>query len=30
MERPFYILCSAGALMAIMALWQPIPVILWQ
>ena len=29
MERPFYILCSAGALMAIMALWQPIPVTLW-
>jgi protein-S-isoprenylcysteine O-methyltransferase Ste14 len=29
MERPFYILCSAGTLMAIMALWQPIPVTLW-
>ena len=28
-ERPFYILCSAGALMAVMALWQPIPVPLW-
>lgn len=30
MERPFYILCSAGALMAVMALWQPIPVTLWR
>jgi len=29
MERPFYILCSAGALIAVMALWQPIPVALW-
>jgi methanethiol S-methyltransferase len=29
-ERPFYILCSAGALMAVMALWQPIPVTLWR
>lgn len=29
MERPLYILCSAGALMAVMALWQPIPVALW-
>jgi protein-S-isoprenylcysteine O-methyltransferase Ste14 len=28
-ERPLYILCSAGALMAVMALWQPIPVALW-
>jgi protein-S-isoprenylcysteine O-methyltransferase Ste14 len=28
-ERPFYILCSAGALMAVMALWQPIPIALW-
>ena len=30
MERPLYILCSAGALMAVMALWQPIPVTLWR
>jgi protein-S-isoprenylcysteine O-methyltransferase Ste14 len=28
-ERPLYILCAAGALMAVMALWQPIPVALW-
>jgi protein-S-isoprenylcysteine O-methyltransferase Ste14 len=29
-ERPLYIVCSAGALMAIMALWQPIPLTLWR
>jgi len=29
MERPSYILCAASALMAVMALWQPIPITLW-
>ena len=28
-ERPLYILCAAGALMAVMGLWQPIPDTLW-
>jgi protein-S-isoprenylcysteine O-methyltransferase Ste14 len=28
-ERPLYVLCAAGTLLAIMGFWQPIPIALW-